>query len=1025
MSILLSRLARAAACAGLALAGPLGAQGRIGTVSGTVTEAGTSAPVSNAQVTIAGTTIGTLTGADGRFTLRGVPAGAVTVRAARIGYAESTKPVTVPQGGTVTVDFGMTRVAVNLSTVVTTATGEQRRLEVPNQIAQIDASKVLESAQVSNVGDLLIGKAAGVQLLPGSGVNAASRIRIRGVSSISLSSDPIIFVDGIRINSSTSGLGTGGAPASRLNDINPEDIETIDVIRGPAASATYGTDAATGVLVITTKRGRAGAARWNFYTEQGVTQDRNNYPLAYTAWGRLANQANPANNGRAADCQINTIANGTCVVDSITTFNLWKDERASPLKTGNRQQYGLNVSGGTEAVNYFVALEQESTTGTIGLPRFEQDRFARQGIPVKEAWLDPNTFQRFSLRSNITLRPSSKLTVPVNSYFLSSQQRAPQDGNNTTGLGSHAFGGAGTPLRTLTAGGTDSLYGYRQFTPGDIFQQQSGIDLQRWIGSISPTWTPTSWLAARGNAGLDYSAESFDNICLRDECPNFGQNRLGFKNTTRSRQFQWTADWSATASFRPLGWLSTRTTAGFQFVHRQDDAYTANAAQLPPGGITISQGAVPSVGEGTTVSKTAGIFVEQNFQVRDLLDIVASVRGDQNSAFGKNFGTAYYPRAGLSYRISEEEWFPLADKINQLRLRTSWGQAGIRPGTTAALQFFGSNVYRDNNADLPGLIYQTLGNANLRPETVTEVEGGVDLGLFNDRLTTSVTYYSKKSSDAIVNQTLAPSIGTGSTTRAANIGSIRNWGWEYLVTARPVQRDGFRWDITLNGSNNSNEILDLGNLPPGTGTTRNVVGFPINSVWDRPYTFADANGNGMIEIAEVNVDSTMRFLGYSIPRTELSIQNGFDLLKDGQLRFTFLIDGKFGGLLNNTTERFRCATRLNSQERIDPKAPLDRQARCAAFQKPGVLSTNAGFFEPTDYWRLRELAVTWRMPQGLVSRLPRVQNGTITLSGRNLKLWSDFTGVDPETTASVGNIQDEFQITPPLQTWTVRFNLGF
>ena len=1027
MKMSIPRVVRAMAAAVLAVvvhSGTLAAQDRTGVVSGRVIEAG-GGPIPNAQVSVAGTTLGSLTNAEGRFTIRGVPAGNITVRVARIGYGENTRPATVTAGGTITLEVTLTKVAVNLSAVVTTATGDQRRLEVPNQIATIDAAKAIESAQISNVGDLLIGKAAGVQLLPGSGVNAASRIRIRGTSSISLSNDPIIFVDGIRINSSTSGLGTGGAPAGRLNDINPEDIENIEVIRGPAASATYGTDAATGVIVITTKRGRQGSARWTAYTEQGVTRDRNNYPLAYTAWGKLANQTNPANNGRATDCQINTIAARTCVVDSITTFNLWRDPRATPLKDGIRQQYGVTLSGGTESVNYFTAVEHERTTGTLGLPEFERDRFARQGIAVREEWADPNTFQRFSLRSNIDIKPTQKLTIPIRSYFLSSQQQAPQDGNNTTGLGSHAFGGPGTRNRTLTAGGTDSLYGYRQFTPGDIFQQYNNIDLQRWIGSVSPLWSPTSWLQVRGNAGLDYSAESYDNYCLRDECPNFGQNRLGFKNTSRSRQFQWTADWSSTASFRPLEWLSTRTTAGFQFVHRQDDAYSASAAQLPPGGLTLSQGSVPSVGEGTTVSKTAGIFIEQNLQFFDRLDAVLSVRGDNNSAFGRNFGTAYYPRAGLSYRISEESWFPFQEQINQLRLRSSWGQAGIRPGTTAALQFFSSNVYRENSADVPGLIYQTLGNANLRPETVTELEGGFDMGLFNDRITTSLTYYTKKSSDAIVNQTLAPSIGTGGTTRAVNIGAIRNWGWEYLVTARPVQRSLFSWDVTVNGSFNSNEVLDLGGQPAGTGTTRNAVGYPINSIWDRPYTYADANGNGMIEIAEVTVDSTPRYLGYSVPRTELSIQNGFDLLKDGQLRVTFLIDGKLGGLVNNTTERFRCATRLNAQERIDPSAPLDRQARCAAFQKPGVLSTNFGYFEPTDYWRLRELAVSWRIPQAITNRLPRTKNGTVTLSGRNLKLWSDFTGVDPETTASVGNVQDEFQITPPLQTWTLRFNFGF
>ncbi|MES2524636.1 MAG: SusC/RagA family TonB-linked outer membrane protein, partial [Gemmatimonadota bacterium] len=937
----------------------------------------------------------------------------------RIGYAEASRQITVNVGETATVDLQLGKVAISLTPVVTTATGQQVRLEVPNQIAQVDAVKTIENSQVSSMGDLLVGKVAGVQILPGSGVNSASRIRIRGTSSISLSNDPIVFVDGIRINSSTATVGSG-AQTSRLNDINPEDIETIDVIRGPAASATYGTDAATGVIVITTKRGRAGAAKWNVYTEQGLTRDANKYADAYLAYGKYANTST-ALNGTARDCQINTIAAGTCVVDSIRTFNLWEDDRATPLKRGNRNQYGISVSGGTEAVNYFTAIERETTTGTIGLPQFERDRFARLGVPLEKHWLDPNAFQRVSLRSNLDLRVSPTLQIPVRSYFLTSQQRQAQDGNNNQGLGGAAFRGPGTRNRVL---GGDSLYGYADTPPGDILQRSIVLDVQRWIGSISPVWSPRSWLQTRANAGLDYSIESLDNICLRDQCPNIGQTRLGSKNTTRGKTFQWTADASATASYSPFAWLDARTTAGFQFVDRFEDSYTANGAQLPPGGGTLGSASVQTISEATTVSKTAGVFVEQNAQFGGRLDFVASVRGDQNSAFGQNFGTAYYPRLGLSYRLSEEEWFPLQDKINLFRLRSSWGQSGLRPGTTAAQQFFNTNTYRQSAADVTGLIYQTLGNLNLRPETVTEIEGGFDVGLFGDRITTALTYYDKKSSDAIINQTLAPSLGTGSTTRSVNIGAIRNWGWEYLVTAQPLRYNQFGWDFTVNGSYNSNEVLDLGGQPAGTGTFRNAVGYPINSIWEFPYTYSDANNNGMIEVSEVTVASERRYMGYSVPRAELSIQNGFDLLKDGQLRFTALIDAKLGGLVDNTTERFRCSS-VNAQERVDPSAPLDLQARCAATQKPGASQSFFGYYENGNYWRLRELAATWRIPSNWVSRVGGTKSGTVTLSARNLKLWTDYTGVDPETSRGSGNIQDEFFITPAIQTWTLRFNFGF
>jgi TonB-linked SusC/RagA family outer membrane protein len=1001
------------------------AQTSTGVIGGRVTDQGTGQPVQAVQVQVVGTSLGALTNERGEFSVRGVRAGTVTVRALRIGYSEVTRSVTVVGGQTATANFALPRLALTLTPIVATATGEQRRLEVPNQIAQVDATKAIESAQVSTVSDLLTAKAAGVQLLPGSGVGAASRIRIRGQATLSLNNDPIIIMDGVRINSSDQGLGTGGAPSSRLNDINPEDIETIDILKGPAASATYGTDAATGVVVITTKRGRAGAARWNAYTEQGLTQDKNSYPLAYTAWGKLANQTNAANNGRAADCTILTIAAQTCVVDSITTFNLWNDPRATPLKDGRRQQYGLNLRGGAEAVTYFASLETERTTGVLTVPQFDRERLLRQGAQLRGEWLDPNTLRGSSLRANLDIRAGQNLQIPISSFFRDSRLRQPQDGNNTTGLGSHAFGGFGTRVRTLTPGGTDSLYGYRQFTPGDIFQEVSTQDVQRYVGSISPVWNAASWLQVRGNAGLDYSGQTLDNYCLRDECPNFGQNRLGFRSQTRSRFFQYTADANAQLNFRPFSWLATRTTPGIQFIHRLDDSTVASGSQLPPGGRTITQGSVPGSAEGTSVSKTAGVFVEQNLQFYDRLDIVGSVRGDQNSAFGRNFGTAWYPRLGASYQMHQEGWLPFRDQINTLRLRTSWGRAGVRPGTTAALQFFASNSYRTNAAEVPGLIYQALGNADLRPATLTEFEGGFDLGLWQDRFSASITRYDRESRDEIINVTLAPSLGTGATTRAANLGSLRNAGWEYLLTARPVALDRVSWDVTFNGSRNTPTVESLGNLPPIIGATqRTVEGYPPGGFWQRGYTYADGNGNGLIELAEVRLNDSVTFVGYRAPRTEISVQNGIDLFRS-QFRLSALVDYKGDYRIINTTERFRCGTRLNARERIDPSAPLDRQARCAAFLLPGNNSTQAGYIEDGSFTRLREVAVTWRVPTSLLRRA-KVQSGTVTIGGRNLALWSDYTGVDPETAgAGLGETQDEFQVTPPLRTWTVRFNFGF
>ena len=262
-------------------------QGRIAV---RVTDAATQQPISQAQVQIVGTSLGGLTGSDGRALVRGVAPAVHQVRVLRVGYAEQKKQVTVAANEEATVDFVLGPVAISLAPVVTTATGEQRRVEIGNSVAQIDAAKVLESAPVRNVDDLINSRTAGVAVQTGTQTGTGSRVRIRGQNSLNLSNDPIYVIDGIRMTSDigSNRYGTGGGNASRVGDINPEEIENIEVVKGPSAATLYGTDAANGVIVITTKKGRAGAARWNFYGEGGYLEDRNTYPWNYTIAGHSA-----------------------------------------------------------------------------------------------------------------------------------------------------------------------------------------------------------------------------------------------------------------------------------------------------------------------------------------------------------------------------------------------------------------------------------------------------------------------------------------------------------------------------------------------------------------------------------------------------------------------------------------------------------------------------------------------------------------------------------------------------------------
>src|SRR4051812_36230379 len=260
-----------------------------GTIVGRVVAAGTSEPLSDSRVLIIGTSLVATTGADGRYTIRNAPPGSHSVHVLRVGYSEGKKQVDVAAGQTATADFTMEPAIVKLTEVVTTATGEQRRVELGNSVSTVDAAARTATAPITNIASLLTAQAPGVQVLPGNTTGTGSRIRIRGVNSITLANDPIYIIDGVRMTSSngsqSGNIFTGGGVQSRAEDINPDEIENIEVVKGPSAATLYGTDAANGVIVITTKRGRAGETRYNVTGESGIIKDYNTYPTAFALWG--------------------------------------------------------------------------------------------------------------------------------------------------------------------------------------------------------------------------------------------------------------------------------------------------------------------------------------------------------------------------------------------------------------------------------------------------------------------------------------------------------------------------------------------------------------------------------------------------------------------------------------------------------------------------------------------------------------------------------------------------------------------
>jgi TonB-linked SusC/RagA family outer membrane protein len=1003
-----------------------------GTLSGRVTEAGSGRGVADARVIVVGTSLFATTNGEGRYTIRGVPAGTANVRVLRVGFAELRRTATVTAGETATLDFALQEVAVRLQEVVTTAIGEQMRAELGHTVSNVAVADVVREAPVTTVQDVLAARAPGVIVSTGSQTGGGARVRIRGNSSLNLSNDPIYVIDGVRMteNSNSSELFTGGAQPSRVGDINPEEIETIAIVKGPSAATLYGTDAANGVIVITTKKGRAGAARWDAYGETGLIQDRTEYPTAYTIRGHSPTSTT------IRDCNLPQVAAGTCLLDSLASYNLFDDPDATPLGLGYRSQFGLNVSGGTDAVRYFVSGEREDETGTMKLPAFERRRMLADGIPMRDDIERPNARYKYSFRANVNSAVTPKLDIGVTSNFVHVNQRFSPESNATVGIGSQAFGGKGYKDNGVVGGGLGTpLNGYRAWTPGYTWQELLEQRVNRAIGSLNVNWRPTSWLQNRADVGVDYASRIDDNLLRRGEGPPINTTyRNGFKDAGRAQVRNFTANVGSTGSWGISPALSSKTTVGAQYVNYKLDRNSADAEDLPPGAVTPNSGSIQGAEESTFPQRTLGLFVEEALAFRERLFVTAAVRTDQNSAFGTEFQRVFYPKASVSWIASDESFFPKYAWLSQLRVRAAYGTSGVQPGPNDAVRFFSGRAINVNNTELPGVTYTEPGNPRLQPERSNEVELGFDTRLFNNRANVEVTYYSKVTKDALIDAIVAPSAGSTVDVRR-NLGSVQNAGFEVLINTQLLDRRSLGLDVTVNGSINENKLVDMGDVPPQIGTTtRAQAGYPLFGFWERPINgWQDKNGNGILEYSddpalnEVFVGVEPIFRGYSSPRYQATLVNGLDLF-NRSLRLTAMFEYRGGHLHYNNTERIRCVSRQNCAGFQDPNASFEDQAMVvASTQHPA--RTIDGYFQPGSFVRFRELTATYSMPAAFANRYLRARSASFNVAARNLSIWTSYRGLDPDNDRLAGESgnapPDEFQ-TLGVPTYVVfRLNLGF
>jgi len=897
----------------------------------------------------------------------------------------------------------MLATAAKLDEVVVAATGEaERRRETAHAVASIDADAIPKTV-VNSVSDVLSSRAPSVIVTQVSGTTGGgSRIRIRGSNSVSLTNEPIVILDGVRLNADPGGstISVGGQNPSRLDDINPEDIENVEVIKGPAAATLYGTAAANGVIQITTKRGLSGRTKWTLYADGGASDEVNAYPANYQQIG-----TNPAG-GRVSRCSLLLQSESLCTPkpDSLRSYNPLEDN--SLFVSGWREQFGASVAGGANLLQYFLAGD------------FSRER----GVYVN------NLARRVSVRSNLNAEFTPVLTGAARLGYYSNRLDLPQNDNNDQGpLGNGLLGR--DPI-------TSPNGGYLSFPKEAYNQFLTSQSVDRLTGGLEARWDAADWLRFNGLTGIDFASRGDQAITPPGVVPEPDRRAIGNATSNPYTLYTYNTNLNGTASYDLFG-TQAQTALGFQYVDETVRG-TQSFGEGLAGGTTSVAGTTSGfavTGQNSDVV-TIGGYIQQQIAWRDKVFFNAALRGDDNSAFGTDFSFIYYPSVGASWVIGEEDFFPQNDWVSSLRLRTAYGQSGQRPGFRNAITFYTAVGVKRAGSDIGAVtIGAPVGNDELKPERSAEWELGFDAGFFKNRMNLELTWYNKATEDALILRNLPPSSGAAS--RFENLGKVTNKGIEGMITAQIVEGPDFGVDLTVSGSHNTNKLVTIGagvdtiffglGANNGDFIQRHAEGHPLGGYWQRKITgFSDDNGDGIIGAEEVTLADNASYLGQPLPRDEFSITPRVTFLK--YFSAYGVLNYRGGFKVYNSTAQFRCAVFLNCRDANDPSVGLERQAITMASARAnfGLDASDAGFVEDGTFWKLREIALTANAPADW-ARTIGASALSLTVSGRNLATWTDYTGFDPEINFNgTSNFSTaEFLTQPQIRYFTARVSIGW
>ena len=959
-------------------AGAVAAQGAQRQIRGTVDDAESGQAIASAQIQIRGTTTGTITDAEGKFTIR-VAEGPVTLDVRRIGYKPATVAVAADQQE---VAVHLTADVLRLSTQIITGQATSiSRLNAANDVASVGAEE-LTRAHASTLDNALQGKVAGVEITSNSGApGGGMQIRMRGVTSIYGNSAPLYVVDGLPISNTTTanGLNTitqgGGSDqdnsVNRIADLNPNDIASIEVLKGPSAAAIYGSAAANGVVVITTKRGQAGAPKFSFTQRLGTNVQGHKLGL------RRFNVAEAMDYAQSVGVSVDSV-------------QAWFD-RTGGYNDFEKQIFGdrslswssnLSVSGGSDNTQYFMS-----------------------GLAMHDNGIQYGTgYSKQSLRANLTQHVGDRLQIQVNTNLIHSLTKRGVSNNDNTNISPYVvFSATPTffdfrpvngvyPKNPFLSNGSNPLQTIDLMTtPEDLF---------RFMGSVNAQYTVFTTDAQNLKATLDASVDHYGFKSNLYAPPSlYWEPADGFPGTTVDRNsLETRAPLAFTlAHTYTTGAFEATTSAGVRRGFDSFNSTTVTTTDLLAGQQNVDRGVNVSAQQNRTQVRSLAWYANEQVLLLDQrLMLSAGILGQRSTNNADVNKLFYYPKAAASYR-----WTDIGP-FNEFKIRAAYGETGNEPlyGNKFG-SFVGSPYTGQNGVQLGG----TVADPDLHPEREKEIETGIDAAMLDSRLAFSATYYQKNNTDLLLQARLAPSMGFA--TRIFNGGEIRNRGVEASLTGFPVQMGDFSWMSRLTFAKNVGKVLDL----------------PVPA-FAPPGSFSKRFGQGFIEVGEspsqiTGEDSTARAngidrvtLGDYEPDFSLGFSNEFNF---GPVRLYGLLDWRKGQSIVNLTQLLYDAAGLAA----DPTAG---DARITSY-----VHHNSPYVQKASFAKLREVTVSYTLPSSLISSAfgDKISAVRIEASGRNLYTWTNYEGLDPEV-SNFGNqnINRSQDVAPYPPSRSFFFTLG-